>query len=59
MSLEKAMKNLKFDSRLTEYNLNSGILEKTELKEHLDRLPDLSNSAEPIDLEKKEKAEQH
>lgn len=59
MSLDKAMKNLKFDSRLTEYNLNSGILNKEELKTHLDKLPDLTPQSEPIDLDKKEKPEQH
>jgi hypothetical protein len=59
MSLDKAMKNLKFDSRLTEYNLNAGILEKAELKAHLDKLPDLAANAESIDIEKKEKPEQH
>ena len=59
MSLDKAMKNLKFDSRLTEYNLNSGILTKEELKAQLEKLPDLAAQSEPIDIEKKEKPEQH
>lgn len=59
MSLDKAMKNLKFDSRLTEYNLNSGLLTKEELKTQLEKLPDLAPQAESIDLDKKEKPDQH
>lgn len=59
MSLDKAMQNLKYDSRLTEYNLNSGILKKDELQTHLEKLPDLAPVCEPLDLEKKERPEQH
>lgn len=58
-SLDKAMKNLKFDARLTEYNLNNGIMSKDELKTHLEKLPDLAAQAEPIDIEKKDKDDQH
>ena len=59
MSLDKAMKNLKYDSRLTEYNLNSGILSPEELKKYLESLPDLAPQSESLDLDRKEKAEQH
>jgi hypothetical protein len=59
MSLDKAMKNLKYDSRLTEYNLNAGILTPEELKKHLEALPDLEVQTESIDIDRKERAEQH
>lgn len=46
MSSEKN-KNLKYDKRLLEWNVNNGQLSKEELKKHLDELPDLSSK---IDL---------
>ena len=51
MSLYKAMKDLKFDKRLTEWNLSNGQLTKEELKKHLDALPDMKDKTEAIDLE--------
>lgn len=59
MSLAKAMEDLKYDSRLTEYNLNSGILSQEELKKHLQSLPDLAPQTEKLDLERRERSEQH
>lgn len=58
-SLAKAMKNLKLDSRLTEQNLRSGQITKEELKKHLESLPDCAAMSEPLNLERKERAEQH
>jgi hypothetical protein len=51
MSLDKALKNLKFDVRMTEFNLNNGVISKEELKAHLNQLPDNGSNAEKIDLE--------
>lgn len=50
MSLFKAMKDLKFDKRLTEWNLMNGQLTKEEWKKHLDALPDLKDKSELIDI---------
>ncbi len=50
MSLDKAMKNLKFDKRLTEWSLNNNQMTKDELKKHLESLPDLSSNIDLIKL---------
>lgn len=42
---------IKFDSRMTEYNLTRGVLTKEELEKHLSQLPDLSNEALSLTLE--------
>ncbi len=47
MSLDKAMKMLKYDKRLTEWNLNHGQLSQEEMNKHLEQLPD---SAANVDL---------
>ncbi len=60
MSLDKALKNLKFDVRMTEFNVNQGQITKEELKAHLNTLPDLANNAEKIDLEEgSDESQQH
>ncbi len=51
MSLDKAMKNLKFDSRMLEFNLRTGIVTKEEVKKHLEQLPDCGSNCEKLDLE--------
>lgn len=51
MALDKALKNLKFDARMTEFNLNHGVISKEELKAHLDQLPDSGNNAEKLAIE--------
>lgn len=50
MSLDKAMKSLKFDKRLTEWNLSNGQLTKEELKKHLDSLPDLKDKVDLVNI---------
>ena len=52
MSLDKSLKNLKFDKRLTEYNLNKGLLTQDELKKHLDTLQDLGSKIDLVSLKK-------
>ncbi|HEY8270308.1 MAG TPA: hypothetical protein VIG33_05425 [Pseudobdellovibrionaceae bacterium] len=49
MSLDKAMKNLKFDKRLTEWYINNGQLTKEELEAHLKTLPDMGHNVELAD----------
>jgi hypothetical protein len=44
MSLDKAMKNLKFDKRLIEWHVNNGQLSQEELKAHLASLPDVGHN---------------
>lgn len=46
-SSDNSNKNIKFDKRLIEWNLNNGQLTKEELKKYMDQLPDLSDK---IDL---------
>lgn len=53
MSLAQANKNLKFDKRLTERNINVGEMTKDELKKHLESLPDLSNNVETFTVDGK------
>lgn len=53
MSLADANKNLKWDVRMTERNLNVGELQKDELKKHLDQLPDLSSNVETFTMDGK------
>lgn len=50
MSLDKAMKKMILDTRLTEWSLNNGQLTKEELKKHLDSLPDLKDKVEVVNL---------
>jgi hypothetical protein len=61
MSLDKSMKNLKFDKRMIEWSLNNGQLTQEELKAHLASLPDMGHNIalnvpdeDPLD-----KADQH
>lgn len=51
MSLDKSLKNLKFDVRMAEFNLNNGLVSKEELNAHLSQLPDVGSNCEQIDLE--------
>ena len=51
MALDKSLKNLKFDVRMTEYNVDNGTLTKEELKAHLAQLPDSAANSEKLDLE--------
>ncbi len=51
MSLDKALKNLKFDVRMTEFNVNNGVITKDELKAHLSQLPDSGNNSEKLSIE--------
>jgi len=45
---------VKFDNRLTDYNLTQGNLTKEELQQHLASLPDLADQASSVDLKDNE-----
>jgi len=49
MSLDKAMKNLKFDKRLTEWYINNGQLTREELEAYLKTLPDMGHNVDLSD----------
>ncbi len=51
MSLDKAMRMLKFDKRLTEWNINNGKLSKEELNQHLEALPDNGGNVDLLNLD--------
>lgn len=51
MSLDKAIKNLKFDKRMVEWNLNNGLLTKEEYEKYVQQLPDLKEQVNLLDLE--------
>lgn len=48
MSLDKALKNIKFDKRLTEIHILRGQLTREEFEKHLKDLPDLSSNTETV-----------
>jgi hypothetical protein len=50
MSLAKALNTLKFDKRLTEYNLNKNLLTKEELEKHLQSLEDVGHKVDLVRL---------
>lgn len=54
MSLDKAMKNLKFDKRLTEWYINNGQLTKEEVEAYLKTLPDMAHNIDLSDSESDE-----
>lgn len=54
MAKSKQNELIKFDSRMTEFNLSRGILTKEELEKHLSQLPDLASEALPLTLEDNE-----
>ena len=59
MSLAKAMKNLKFDKRLTEWYINNGQLTKEELEAYLKTLPDMDHNIDLSEDTESESQEQH
>jgi hypothetical protein len=53
MSLNKAVENLKYDSRLLDINLRLGRLTQVEYDQHIKALTDLESESLKIDLENK------
>lgn len=60
MSLANAMKNLKFDKRLTEWYINNGQLTKEEVEAYLKTLPDMAHNIDLSDSDSDDDSqEQH
>ncbi|MGZ3825221.1 MAG: hypothetical protein ACXVCR_09720 [Bdellovibrio sp.] len=53
MSLAQANKNLKFDKRMLERNVNVGEMTKEELQKYLESLPDLAHNVETFTIDGK------
>ncbi len=51
MDLRRALKEIKFDKRLVDFNRSQGQLSKEEWEATLNRLPDLADQAEPLNLD--------
>lgn len=51
MSLDKALKGLKFDKRMIHWNLTNGQLSEQEYKKYLEDLKDVGNNVDLINLE--------
>ena len=51
MALDKALKNLKFDNRMTEININNGSVSKEEIEQHLKNLPDSAHPDNTINFD--------
>ncbi len=51
MDLHKALENLKFDSRMADWNLVHGIVKEEDLTKFKNSLQDLSAQAIPISLQ--------
>lgn len=51
MSLDKAIKNLKYDKRMLEWNLNNGQITKEEYNKFINELPDLADQVSALDLD--------
>lgn len=50
MGLSKELEKLKFDKRLTEWQVSRGHIAKEDLKKYLDSLPDLASNVEIFSL---------
>ncbi|MBK7960556.1 MAG: hypothetical protein IPK04_04675 [Bdellovibrionales bacterium] len=46
MSLDKAIKNLRYDKRLIEIHIHRGVLTKAEVDKYIAELPDLAHNIE-------------
>lgn len=51
MSLDKAIREFKFDKRLIELRLKNGEVTQEEYNKYMQSLPDLSAECEKIDIE--------
>ena len=59
MSLDKALKNLKFDVRMTDFNLNNSVVTKEEIKAHMAQLPDSADNSEKLDLDDRKSSQEN
>lgn len=57
MTLDKALKNMKYDTRLVEWHIKNNQLSKEELEKHLQQLPDCGGNIDLISFSKEESEE--
>lgn len=50
-TLANAMKKLKFDKRMVDYNISRGEVTKEEWEKFLNSLPDSGSNAGPVEIE--------
>jgi hypothetical protein len=53
MDLNKALENLKYDSRMKDWNVKQGVLTRDDLEKHLKTLKDSTTDCENLTLEDK------
>lgn len=53
MDLNKALENLKFDTRMKDWNLKQGLVVKEDLEKHVKGLKDNAPDCEEVTLEDK------
>ncbi|MCB0392672.1 MAG: hypothetical protein KDD58_15385 [Bdellovibrionales bacterium] len=53
--LDTALENLKFDSRMIDWNIKNGLLTQEELKAHLDSLKDTAANSESLEIEEEKR----
>lgn len=53
MDLNKALENLKFDTRMKDWNMKQGLLQKEDLEKYLKTLKDNAPDCEEVTLEDK------
>ena len=58
MLLRDALKKLKFDRRLQEYNIEKGVLSEDELNSHIGSLEDSQGACEPIRFREERRQEE-
>jgi hypothetical protein len=51
MSLDKALKNLKYDVRMIELNLKQGVITEAEYKQFMAQLNDSQQNSQALDIE--------
>ena len=54
MDLNKALENMKYDSRMMDWNVKQGLVKTEELESHAKALPDSASLCEPVTLEDRE-----
>ena len=59
MTLDKALKNMKFDTRLVDWHIKNNQLTKEELEQHLKQLPDSGQNIDLINLSKEDDSTEH
>lgn len=50
-SLDRALANLKFDSRMVDWNIQNGLITKVEFDKHLNDLKDLTQQTQKLEFE--------